>query len=526
MHGNMTWAFPLLLLMLAAPVAALSMDVAGSSPGSAVTVALDSEADVIFQVNGGTPYYAHGTTVKFVPHITGTLSVTAMAEGQTIQKTVRITSGSSGDGGSDDDDSGLWKKVVLGPETFNVTAESGETYEVKRRTALGALDASDATYVLNDEWYDQYGTLYLKSINGRAGEGLAGWVYQVNEKSPSVGANTYSVKKDDRVVFYYSESMSAQPEDSVEAIYLKVAFGTSTSNGDDGEESKMMRGSLKPADSSEINLGLPEGVTMTFGAGGARISVLQGAGGGDEEVIVRGDRVIIMRPGLLLTVLTGDLKMEDNSSTGQVRSVTAELMPNTEGLGGLSGAGGRIILTLAGIPGDGSITTGFSDRPSSEMTESLEGLAATEGRSLLGVAYVMEINKTNLKNGEDILGTVIRMEVDPAWVKEHGGTGAIRIVHIADDGTIEFLETRKILETEDSVTFEAESKNGLSSFVLGAIGGGKRAATPVMTAPATGSEAGTTPAPTAPQQTPLWAWATIPALFIGGAAYLMNRKEE
>ncbi|QYZ79065.1 DUF4430 domain-containing protein [Methanofollis formosanus] len=524
MHHNMKWALPLLLLIaLAAPAAALTMDVAASSsPGSAVTVTLDKEADVTFQMNGGTPYYAHGTSAKFVPHITGTLTVTAMAEGQSVEKTVRITSGSGGGGGSDfnDDDSGPWKEVTLGPGTFNVTAESGETYGVNRRTALGALDASGATYVLDDGWYDQYGTLFLKSVNGREGEGMAGWVYQVNGKSPSVGANTYKVKEDDKVVFYYSESMSAQPEDSPEAIYLKVAFGSITSNGDDEEGSGTAQGRLVPADGPEIPLGLPEGVTMTFGASGSRISVHQDAGGDGDEVIVRGDRVIIMRPGLLLTVLTSDMNKEDNSSTGQVRSVTAELMPAA------AGVRGNMILVLAGIPGEGAITTGFSDRPSPEITESLTTFATAEDRSLLGVASVMDVKRTNLKNGEDILGATVRMEIDPAWVDEHGGADAIRIVHIADDGTIEVLETRKILETGDSVNFEAESKNGLSSFVIVALGEREGPATSATTAPATGSETGTTPAPTTPQQTPLWAWATIPALFIGGAAYLMNRKEE
>lgn len=528
MHHHIKWVLPLLLLVLATPAAALTMDVAGSSPGSAVTVTLDTEADVTFQMNGGTPYYAHGTSAKFVPHLTGTLTITAEAEGQSVEKTVKITSGSSDGGGGDDfdDDSGPWKEVTLGPGTFNVTAESGEDYTVERRTALGALDASGTDYVLDDGWYDQYGTLYLKSINGREGKGLAGWVYQVNGKSPSVGANSYNVKKGDRVIFYYSESMSAQPEDSPEAIYLKVAFGTSTSDGgEEGDGSETAGERLAPADGPTISLGLPEGMILTFGAGGAWVSVLQDAGGDGEKVIVRGDRVILMRPGLMLTIHTGDMKVADNVSTAQVRSVSAELMPATAGLQGLAGAAGSMTLSLAGVPAEGEITTDFHDRPSTETTQSLRTLAATEGRSLQGVAYVMDVNKTNLRNGEDILGATVRMGIDPAWAEEHGGAGAIRIAHLSDNRTIEFLETRMVMEKEDALTFEAESKNGLSSFVFLTLGD-EETTTDTATPLTPETETGTTPAATAPQQTPLLAWAPFSALLIGGAAHFLKRNEE
>ncbi|MBP2146512.1 hypothetical protein J2129_001966 [Methanofollis sp. W23] len=525
----MKWTLSLLfLLVLAAPAAALTMDVAGSSPGSAVTVTLDTEANVTFQMNSGTPYYAHGTTVKFVPHLTGTLTVTAEAKGQSVEKNVKITSGGTNDGGGDlDDDSGPWKTVTLGPGTFNVTTENGEVYSVKQRTALGALDASGADYVLDDKWYEEYGTLYLKSVNGREGEGLAGWVYQVNEKSPSVGANSYSVKKGDKVIFYYSESMSAEPEDSTGAIYLKVAFGTTTSNGGDGGEgSETIQERLAPAEDPAISLNLPQGVTLTFGAGGARISVRQDAGGDGEEVIVRGDRVILIRPGLLLTVLTGDMKAADNSSTARIKSVTAELMPAAAGLNGTAGTAGKIILSLAGIPAEGVITTDFSDLMSPDMTESLTDLAATEGRSLLGIAYVMDVNKTNLRNGEDILGATVRMEVDPAWVKEHGGAGAVRIAHLTDDGTVELLETRMVQESEKVLTFEAESQNGLSSFVPLALGDKKETPPDLVTPLPPEAEGGTTPPTTPSQQTPLWALTPFSALLIVGATHLIKRNEE
>ncbi|MBP2146510.1 hypothetical protein J2129_001964 [Methanofollis sp. W23] len=138
---------------------------------------------------------------------------------------------SSGVSSREGNDGIVWEEVALGPGTFTVTSENRTKYEVEERTALGALNASNATYVLDDMWYEQYGTLFISSINAFEGEGLAGWVYHVNDETPEIGANIYAVEEGDEVVFYYSKSMSAEPEDSAEAIYLKVVFENGASGG-------------------------------------------------------------------------------------------------------------------------------------------------------------------------------------------------------------------------------------------------------------------------------------------------------
>ena len=95
--------------------------------------------------------------------------------------------------------------------SFTVTAHnSGKNYTISYTTALGALDAASKIgnfdYTVNDEWYEQYGSLLVDSIAGRKNEGMNGWQYWVNypdEPLPWVGADKYEVKDGDTVDFFY-----------------------------------------------------------------------------------------------------------------------------------------------------------------------------------------------------------------------------------------------------------------------------------------------------------------------------------
>ena len=137
-------------------------------------------------------------------------------------------------------------------------ANSGSSYTVNRRTALGALDAWGVSYTVDDGWYDQYGTLYITAINGRTNEGASGWMYQVNGVSPSVGANVKTVQNGDRVVFYWSESMSSTPATSDNAIWLKVVYGSGSDSGD-ADTTADYANAFGPATAATIPVGLPEG---------------------------------------------------------------------------------------------------------------------------------------------------------------------------------------------------------------------------------------------------------------------------
>ena len=117
----------------------------------------------------------------------------------------------------------LDETVTLAEETFTVTAEnSGAEYTVDRMSALGALDASGLEYTVTDEFYEQFGSLFVDSIDGLAGEGTAGWLFEVNGEQPPAGANAVNVTGGDSVTFYYGEGMAATPETAGRALTFEI----------------------------------------------------------------------------------------------------------------------------------------------------------------------------------------------------------------------------------------------------------------------------------------------------------------
>ncbi|NVO66606.1 DUF4430 domain-containing protein [Methanofollis tationis] len=514
-----------LLCLLAAiactmPAAALSMDISGTTAGSAVIVTCDQEAFFVFQENSGTPVFARGTTVRYIPHTTGTLSIAAAAGGATVAETVTISAGGSGGDGGDGGD--LYQNVVLPAGNLTVTAaNSGTTYTVNRRTALGALDASGASYTIDDGWYDQYGTLYITAINGRTNRGASGWMYQVNGVSPSVGANAKTVQNGDRVVFYWSESMSSTPATSDEAIWLKVVYGSGSDSGDAGTTTAGSA-AFGPATDPKTPVGLPEGVTTAVVGGKTRISVDLSAAHDGERVTVKGDRIIIERPGLVMTILTGDITERDGIATGFLKSVTAMLTPKSGTIAGIGDVGATLILSLNGVTALGDITVTYASNLSAEEQSALFALCAVDGTAVTGTACVMNVGMNGLVNGEDIASATVRMHLAPAWVEKHGGAGAIRIVHIADDGTVEILDTDMVgIDDKGNLIFEGISPKGLSTFALVSLG----EATLKSSTTAMPTTAAAAPSTTAPVQTPLGWAAAIAAALIGGGVCLSRRKE-
>ncbi len=115
--------------------------------------------------------------------------------------------------------------VILAEETFTVTADnSGAEYTVDRLTALGALDASGLDYTVSDEFYEQFGSLFVDSIDGLAGEGTTGWLFLVNGEQPPAGANAVNVTGGDSVTYYFGEGMEATPETAERIFTLEVAL--------------------------------------------------------------------------------------------------------------------------------------------------------------------------------------------------------------------------------------------------------------------------------------------------------------
>ncbi|TAJ45237.1 DUF4430 domain-containing protein [Methanofollis fontis] len=520
----------LLCLLLAAacsmPAAALSMDVSGNTAGSPVVVTCDGEAFIIFQENGGTPVFAQGTTVRYVPQTTGTLSIVASAGNESATGSVTISSsgsggGSSGDGDDDDDDT--YQSVTLTAGNFSLTsANSGTTYTVNRRTALGALDASGAAYAIDDTWYDQYGTLYVTAVNGRTNDGARGWMFQVNGVSPSVGANVKGVQDGDRVVFYWSESMSSTPETSEEVIRLQVVYGSSSDENDETSTTND-ENTFGQANEPEIPVGLPAGTTISIVGGKTRIAVDLSADHDGEQVIVRGDRIIIYRPGMSMTVMTEDITERDGIASGFIRSVEVDLDPAGGEIPGVGPVRTTASLILAGMPADARLTVTYTDDLTPGERSALDLAAREEKMGIEAFAYAADI-ETNGFEAEEIQGATIRLYVSPEWVNAHGGATAIRIADITADGTVTILQTSLVgVDDDGDLIFEADSPDGLSRFALVALGEGGTVATTttagMTTAPASAPE--TTP----PAQAPIGEATVIAAALIGAGAHLIRRQE-
>ena len=112
--------------------------------------------------------------------------------------------------------------------TFEVVANSGKTYEISCTTALGALhfaaEKGGFSYSVSDEWYEQYGSLFIVSIAGVENKGMEGWQYWVNypdEPLPWVGADKYQLKDGDTVDFFYG-SFGCTPDDASMLIRIHV----------------------------------------------------------------------------------------------------------------------------------------------------------------------------------------------------------------------------------------------------------------------------------------------------------------
>jgi len=97
-------------------------------------------------------------------------------------------------------------------ESWITATNSGITYHLEDPTALGALDEASQAGDFLYETTDEYGSLYVTSINGEEPEGMNGWMYRVDYHSPAVGAADFVLDETappnpphQEVLFYYGE---------------------------------------------------------------------------------------------------------------------------------------------------------------------------------------------------------------------------------------------------------------------------------------------------------------------------------
>jgi len=109
------------------------------------------------------------------------------------------------------EDATIWTGDVAVAESDIIADNSGATYHLSQSTALGALDEA-SNHEARFSYYvtDEYGGLYVRSINGEEPTGVSGWMYRVDYCSPSVGADNFILNNTappepphEQVLFYY-----------------------------------------------------------------------------------------------------------------------------------------------------------------------------------------------------------------------------------------------------------------------------------------------------------------------------------
>ncbi|MCK4476701.1 MAG: PGF-pre-PGF domain-containing protein [Methanophagales archaeon] len=238
--------FVCLLLISAIPTASALeiINVEGEYVNEQVKVTLDKSAFVVFRMNNGTPIYAQGEEVYFIPRVKGELNIKALAGEEGATGFVSIVEKPS-DGDSEDDNGGItywWDgSVTLPSGTFTKTAfNTTKTYSISWRTALGALEAasrkgSGFDYKIEETTWGPF--VYSIEDKKKYDEGeTSGWMYQVNGETPMVGAHDYSVNIRDEIIWYFSKSMDTTPLTSSRVLRIRiVSSGGGGDNGGNGD---------------------------------------------------------------------------------------------------------------------------------------------------------------------------------------------------------------------------------------------------------------------------------------------------
>jgi outer membrane protein assembly factor BamB len=392
-------------------------------------------------------------------------------------------------------------KLTLTPGTFAVNGESGKSYNVSTTTALGVLNAAGLSFVVDDGFYTEYGSLFVDAIGGIAGSGASGWMYMVNGGSPGTGANTYTLKTGDEVIWYWSESMSTTPAESEHVYGYKVTISTTTgTTGGDGDTESDV-GETTTTGTSTVGqvstIGLPSGASLTIDQDRMMLSVDMDATAG-EDVRMEQNTLIVTRNDVTLYIRFVDFKEIRGVITGPVESIrvgTTPLEGEVQGMGHVTVSVGA---ELASMPFGARILTSVGGGPS--LAETRDLLCSLPGAPYAeAVAYAIDVDTMNLVNGEDITAASMTIEMDAAWVNANGGAKNLRVVHIGNDGNVEIIVPTVRFEG-NTAYIDVDSPAGFSSFVLIAAG------EPPAAVPTSGAEqtADTTPAAeeTEPTQTP------------------------
>lgn len=206
------------------------------------------------------------------------------------------------------------------------------TFTFDRMTALGVLLASGKNVVTAERW----GGVYVHSINGLSpASDSEGWMYQVNGISPGAMANSYPVQNGDKVVWYYSEDMTKPVSASKQVYAFTVSTSASVSEiaggsaAQPGQTTKpgTIASTIVPAETKQIQVTIPDGIKVEKLDIGQKITIDTAVTKLTGTVSVNARNLIIIRPGIQITIPLADLIYNGDVATATIRGMTAEIVP-------------------------------------------------------------------------------------------------------------------------------------------------------------------------------------------------------
>jgi hypothetical protein len=205
---------------------------AGQDPTSAYWTANGNTpvGDLLtFQQVDGSFYWQDGTPGMSVAKTTASAIQALLGEPQPV-KVLEPEEGVSAYVRIEGQTGTVWRGDVIVSESDIMADNSDTTHHLSDPTALGALDEA-SNHEDRFPYYvtDEYGGLYVRSINEEEPSGTNGWMYRVDYRSPSVGADQFILDETtppspphEEVVFYYGDWAAAPLDISVEKTEVDV----------------------------------------------------------------------------------------------------------------------------------------------------------------------------------------------------------------------------------------------------------------------------------------------------------------
>lgn len=182
-----------------------------------------------FQQDDGSFYWQSGTPGMSVPKTTASAIQALLAKPYPV-KVLEPEEGVSVYVRVEGQSSTIWRGNVIVSESDITADNSGTNYHLSDPTVLGALDEA-SNHEERFPYYvtDEYGGLYVKSINGEEPSGMSSWMYRVDYRLPSVGADQFILGETtppdpphEEVLFYYGAWDAAPLKISVNKTEVEV----------------------------------------------------------------------------------------------------------------------------------------------------------------------------------------------------------------------------------------------------------------------------------------------------------------